>query len=75
MIKSNNDFCYISSHANVIKVEKRKFKYKKTFIFMIMHVKSYIRIIFHYEILISNIRLSKILYFSYISSNIAIKDT
>ena len=44
---------------------------------MIMHVKSYIRIIFHYEIFISNIRFeeSKILYFSNISHNIAIKDT
>ena len=74
MIKSNNDFCYISSHANVINVEKRKFEYEKTFIFMIMHVKSYIRIIFHYESLISNIRF-EVLYFSNISNSIAIKAT
>ena len=41
---------------------------------MIMHVKSYIRIIFHYESLISNIRF-EVLNFSNISNNIAIKDT
>ena len=33
MIKSNNDSCDISSHANAIKKEKGKCKYNKTIIF------------------------------------------